>query len=284
MRILLVDVPYDCGQLNARMGAGPTYLVDRGIVASLRSAGHEVRCAAVRLPMGFHTEWDALIALQRQIAALVRSGVSAGERALVLSGNCGPAALGVLGGIGASDTAVVWLDAHADFNTPETSPSGFLDGMAAATAVGHCWRGLARTFDNLDALPEEQLVQIGVRSVDPEERARLDRSGVHRATDDVTDVSALMGQLPHRVRQLYVHIDLDVIDNAQLRANSYSASGGLDVNQVAAVIRTVASTLPLSAASITALDPSLDPERAWNVGERLARVVADCPAIPMRAP
>src|SRR4029453_5177306 len=102
-------------------------------------------------------------------------------------GNCGPAALGVLGGLGAADTAVVWLDAHADFNTPETSPSGFLDGMAAATAVGHCWRGLAKAFHNLEALPEEQLVQVGVRAVDPEERRRLDKARVHRASEDLTD-------------------------------------------------------------------------------------------------
>jgi arginase len=282
MRILLIDVPYDCGQLNVRMGAGPTYLLDRGVAASLRSAGHEIRRESVRVPIEFHTEWQSLLAQQHQIAALVRSALTFGERVLVLSGNCGPAALGVLGGLGARDTAVVWLDAHADFNTPETSPSGFLDGMAAATAVGHCWRGLATAFHNLDALPEEQLVQIGVRSVDPDERRRLDRARVHRVSEDLTDVSALIDQVADRVRHLYVHLDLDVIDAAQLEANSYSTSGGPDVNQVAAIIRTVASRLSFSAASITALDPTLDPERAWNVAERLALVIADCPAVPVR--
>jgi hypothetical protein len=57
MRILLIDVPYDCGQVNARMGAGPTYLLERGLAVSLCSAGHEIRSESVRVPIEFHTEW-----------------------------------------------------------------------------------------------------------------------------------------------------------------------------------------------------------------------------------
>jgi arginase len=277
MQILLIDAPYDCGQANVRMGAGPTYLIDRGLAASLRSAGHEVRCESVRLPLGFHTEWDALIALQQQIAALVRSAVVGGERVLVLSGNCGPAALGVLGGLGGPDTAVVWLDAHADFNTPETSPSGFLDGMAAAIAVGDCWRGPSATFRTLEAVPEDHVIQVGVRSVDPDEGARLDRSQVNRLGKDMSSLRMLIDRLSERVRGLYVHIDLDVFDMAELQANSYASSNGLRFDQVSEVIRTAGSRLSLSAASITALDPTLDAERAWSVALRLAHVVASCP-------
>ena len=179
MRILLIDVPYDCGRLNTRMGAGPSFLVERGIAESLRVAGHDVRRESVRLTDRFHTEWNAVVALQRQIAAHVRTAARAGERAIVLSGNCGPAALGVLGGLGGRETATVWMDAHADFNTPETSPSRFLDGMAAAIAVGHCWRGVTAAFEHFEPMPEDQLVQFGVRSVDPGERDRLARSRVH---------------------------------------------------------------------------------------------------------
>jgi arginase len=278
MRILLIDVPYDCGVFNTRMGAGPTYLLERGLMASLLAGGHEVRKEAVRLPLGFHTEWESLVILQRQVADLVRSALMSGERALVLSGNCGPAALGVLGGLGAQETAIVWLDAHADFNTPETSPSGFLDGMAAAVAVGHCWPAVIATMETLAALPEDHLVQIGVRSLDPGERRRLDNSRVYRATD-IDDISAAIDRLGGGVRHMYVHIDLDVIDIGELRANSYSLSGGLGADQVAATVRTAASRLSLSAAALTALDPALDPERAWHVCERLAHVVADCPVI-----
>ena len=254
------------------MGAGPTYLLERGLATSLRAAGHQIRCEPVRLPRGFHTEWTALLALQHQIASLVRSAMSAGERVLILSGNCGPAALGALGGLGGQDTAVLWLDAHADFNTPETSPSGFLDGMAAALSVGHCWRGVATNFHS--PLPEEHLMQIGVRAVDPYECVRLERSRVHRIAGDLSDLSSRMDQLCDGVRHLYVHIDLDVIDAAELRANAYSTAGGLSVNQLTAVVRSAVSCSSFRAASITALDPALDPKRAHNVCDQLARLVA----------
>lgn len=282
MRILLIDVPYDCGQLNARMGAGPSYPIKRGLAATLRSVGHEVRTESVRLSEKFHTEWDALIALQHQIASLVRSAVTSGDRALVLSGNCGPAALGVLGGLGGRETAVLWMDAHADFNTPDTSPSGFLDGMTTAIAVGHCWPHVATAFQTFDPVPEEHLIQIGVRSVDPAERARLARSRVNRLDGGISNLPALIDRLPDRVHQCYMHIDLDVVDVADFRANPYATSGGLRPRQVAAIIRTVASRLPLSAASITAFDPTLDPERGWTITEQLVRVLAECPSIPKR--
>ena len=276
----MIDVPYDCGQANARMGAGPSYLIERGLDSSLRSAGHQVRCESVRLPPKFHTEWDALIALQHQIADLVRSALKSGERVLVLSGNCAPAALGVLGGLGGHDTAVVWLDAHADFNTPETSPSGFLDGMAVAIAVGHCWPGPSSAFQTLQPVPEGHVIQVGVRSVDSAEGARLDRSHVQRAGTDIASLQQLIDPLPEQVRSVYVHLDLDVFDVTEFQANSYATANGLRFDQVAEVIRTVASRLSLSAASITALDPTLDPERAWSVAERLAHVVAGCQSLP----
>lgn len=123
--ILLIDVPYDCGRFGARMGAGPTFLIDRGLPDTLRAAGYAVRRASVRLSDDFHTEWDALNLQQQEISALVNEAGTRGERTLILSGNCGAAALGVLGAGAAVDMGVFWFDAHADFNTPETSSSGF---------------------------------------------------------------------------------------------------------------------------------------------------------------
>lgn len=273
---MLIDVPYDCGRYDLRMGAGPTYLIERGLAESLRTAGHAVRCASVRLPHGFHTEWHALSALREQIAGLVRQARSSGERVLILSGNCAPAALGVLSAGSSRHTAVLWLDAHADFNTPETSPSGFLDGMAVAIAVGHCWRGCARRFQ-ADPVPEEHVIQIGVRSVDDEERQRLEQSRVRRTTPDPASVGRMVDALAGAVRDIYVHLDLDVIDAAELQANEYALVGGPSVASVTAVISDAGARLPMEAAAITALDPSIDGERAWRIAQQLALTIASCP-------
>ena len=276
MRVRLVDVPYDCGQFDVRMGAGPAFLIARGLEESLSRAGHHVRTDPVRLAPRFHTEWDALVALQGQIAAAVRSAKAADERALVLSGNCGPAALGAVAARGSRSTAVCWFDAHGDFNTPETSPSGFLDGMALAIATGHCWRAAAPRLHAFDPVPEEHVVQIGVRSTDPDEEDRLERSRVTRlGGGDGDRLSGFLQQLPGATA-LYLHVDLDVIDSADLRANSYACPRGLSVDQLIGLIRVAARHLPVRAASLTALDPDCD-ERAWPVVERIAHALADRP-------
>jgi arginase len=274
--ILLIDVPYDCGQFGARMGAGPAYLIDRGLPESLRAAGCAVRRASVRLPDAFHTEWRALSVMQEQIAALVRQTHASGERALILSGNCAPAALGVLSAGTGTTTAVLWLDAHADFNIPETSPSGFLDGMALAIALGHCWRACAPMFQT-NPVPEEHVIQIGVRSVDDEERQRLERSRVRQSGASAVDVSEALDTLSGALRQAYLHLDLDVVDASELRANQYAVNGGPSVESVAAIIAAIGTRMSIDAAALTALDPSIDGERAWKIAQQFALTIASCP-------
>lgn len=274
--ILLIDVPYDCGQFGARMGAGPAYLIERGLAESLRAAGYTVRRASVRLPDAFHTEWRALSVMQEQISRLIQQTHVSGERALILSGNCAPAALGVLSAGTSSNTAVIWLDAHADFNTPETSPSGFLDGMALAIAVGHCWRACAPLFQT-NPVPEEHVIQIGVRSVDDEERQRLERSRVHQSAADPTAVRRTLDVVSGPLRHAYVHLDLDVVDASELRANQYALNGGPSVESVAAIIAAAGARVPVDAAALTALDPSIDGERAWMIAQQLALTIAGCP-------
>jgi arginase len=281
MRVRLVDVPYDCGQFNVRMGAGPVFLIARGLEESLSRAGHHVRTDTVRLAPGFHTEWDALAALQGQIATAVKSAMAADERALVLSGNCAPAALGAVAALGSRSTAVCWFDAHGDFNTPETSPSGFVDGMALAIVTGHCWRIAVSRLEAFDPVPEEHVVQVGARSTDPDEKDRLERSRVTCLGAGEGDrLSAFLQRLPGATA-LYLHVDLDVIDSAELHANSYAGPGGLGVDQVIGLIRTAGRHLPVAAASLTALDPWCDDERAWPVVERIAHALADLPSRPV---
>src|SRR3954467_3920423 len=201
----VVDVPYDCGVFGVRMGRGPSFLIEHGFEQSLSRAGHRVRAEPVRLAPTFHTEWNALLALQPKVAGAVRAASQAEERAIILSGNCGPAALGALSALGPRSTAVCWFDAHGDFNTPETSPSGFLDGMALAIATGACWPAAARRLDGFERVPEEHVIQIGVRSTDSGEEERLRRSRVTRlGVHDGDRLSASLQQIA--ADALYLHI------------------------------------------------------------------------------
>src|SRR5215213_2865389 len=170
--VALILLPYDSGQLNARMGCGPAGLIERGLEDELRRCC-EVETVAIRLPPGFFTEASALVELQRRATAAAREACARGARPIILSGNCGVAALTAPAALGPERTAVVWFDAHADFNTPETSASGFLDGMGMAILAGRCYPKLAERLEGFKPLPCEHIIQVGVRHPDPEELSLL---------------------------------------------------------------------------------------------------------------
>src|SRR5205085_7479837 len=119
----------------------------------LRAAGHAVECERVDSSAPFATEAGAAF----ELASLVRDRVAAarerGAFPMILSGNCA-SALGTVTALGGLQTAVLWFDAHADFNTPETTPSAFFDGMALATLVGRCWSTAVRRIPGWHAVPE----------------------------------------------------------------------------------------------------------------------------------
>ena len=120
------------------MGAGPERLIEAGLIDRLQQAGHEVVPCSVCLPsQKFMPEVQAAFELDRRLAGCVAEAVSAEALPVVLSGNC-ITSVGTVAGIGEPDLGVIWLDAHGDFNTPETTLGGFLDGMALATLTGRC--------------------------------------------------------------------------------------------------------------------------------------------------
>jgi arginase len=104
------------------------------------------------------------------VAERVSEATASGSFPLVLSGNCN-ATVGVIAGLagasakeeGAEEVGLIWFDGHADFNTPETTTSGFLDGMGLAIAVGHCWAQMVRAVPGFRPVREKNVVLIGSR-------------------------------------------------------------------------------------------------------------------------
>ena len=139
------------------MGRGPVHLLENGIAKSLREQAHEVEIADVLLPDALYSEGQALAQLQRGAVPILKEALEKNQRALLLSGNCGPAALSAVSALGPRTTGVIWFDAHGDFNTPETSASGFLDGMALSILTGRCWPALAASFEGFEPVPERIL-------------------------------------------------------------------------------------------------------------------------------
>lgn len=261
MNVDILTVPYDSGLRSWRMGAGPERLLKAGLVEHLRSAGHGVRIERIETASEPAAEIRTAFELNRILAERVSAAAQQDRLPLVLAGNC-ITAVGALAGIANSEPAVLWLDAHGDLNTPETTRSGFLDGMALAILTGSCWRSLAETVLGFQPVEERRVVHVGAHELDDAERELLARSEIAVITPDRVGsgvVSALQG-LRSLTTDLYVHVDLDVLDPSEGRANTYAAPDGLRVAETASVMREAAERFRIRAITLSAYDPEADEE------------------------
>jgi arginase len=269
-KLFLIQLPYDSGHLRQRMGRGPDALIDRGLAEHLRSCGNAVEVATVRLPEGLHSEASALLQLQRLTVAYVRDALARGARPILLSGNCGVAALSAPAGLSSQRPAVIWFDAHADFNTPETSDSGYLDGMGLAILTGRCWRRLAAQFESFQPVPDRDIIQIGVRAYDPAELEFIEHSAIRRiAAAQLSDLRTALHELAAAC--VYVHVDMDVLDVSEGRANGWACSGGLRLGQLYEALDLIARTVPIASGAVTCYDPAVDSD--GRIGASIPRIV-----------
>jgi arginase len=186
------------------------------------------------------------------------------------------------------EVGVLWLDAHADLNTPETTASGFLDGMALAALTGRCWQTLAGRIGGFVPVPDEHVVLCGARDLDPPEEKSLASSAIVAVPGAAIRQDGLgpgltgaLDQLRQRVRQLHFHLDADVLDPEQARANSYAAPGGLTIQELLVIARMVAERFQIVSISVTAYDPAIDVHSAVPaaVGGVLEALIGRVPSV-----
>jgi arginase len=208
------------------------------------------------------TALDRMIALFRELADRVES--SGSER--VWTGDC-VAPLGVLAGLQRRGVRpfIVWLDAHGDFNTWETTPSGYIGGMPLAILVG---REEPRLLEGigLEKVGEERILLSDAREVDPREGVALDRSAIR-----IARFEELPGCLPEE-GPIYLHLDLDVVRPTEMPALRYPAAGGPALRQVGDFIHALSKTGRLVCATIGCTwDPAhAESAEALAATERLA--------------
>jgi arginase len=291
MPVDLITVPFDAGRRGKRMGAGPQHFVRHGAEARLKAVAGRVRLTDIGSQAAFRTEIATSFELARGIAFAVRAARGRGSFPLVLAGNC-IASLGVLAALPSAGTGVVWLDAHGDLNTPETTSSGMLDGMALAVATGRCWTTLAASIDGFEPISDDRVLLAGARSLDTPELRLLESSPMlHarpaqvRGRGEGKPFRELLDTLARRVARVYLHVDLDVHDPREGHANEFHAPGGLTASEVREVIRDVAGRIPIAAAAITAYDPVEDrDDRILTIGLELMELIAKLAASPDAQP
>lgn len=218
-----------------------------------------------RLPEG--RPQARMAALYEPLVDLVAGCVRQGDRPVSVAGDC-CTSLGVLAGLQRAglEPALIWFDAHGDFNTWETTPSGFLGGMPLAMLVGRGEQSMVAAL-GLRPLPEKRVILVGARDLDAGEREALAGSQVTL----LPEVSALLErELP--AGPLWVHFDTDVVNPGASPAMNYPAPGGPKAEEVGRVFNHLAGTGRVAAVSLSSWIPALDNK---GVSQRISMGLLD---------
>ncbi len=267
MRLQPVIVPYRYDERDEGLGRGPGALLRAGLAQRLEACGHDV-AEPVEAVLSDQERTRGPVAMNigrlgGKTAALIAGARATGMGALVLAGD-DTAAIGAVAGLQQAAGAgaaigIVWLDAHGDFNTPETSYSGILAGMPVAILAGLAgplWRGAA----HLDApIPTDRILIAGARDLD-EQEANLIRSTDVRllTTDEIRTgdgLASAVRRLAATCELIYLHVDLDVLDPALVPSASTPSANGLSIAETATAMTTVLHTGIVAAVGIAGLNP-----------------------------
>jgi arginase len=282
--IAIIGAPLDLGAGGRRgVDMGPSAIRYAGLGERLEALGHLCRDrgnveAPIREtadPGDQHARYlGAIRATCERVAARVAEAVREGVFPLVLGGDHS-IALGTLGGLAAvhGAGAVLWIDAHGDLNTPQTTPTGNVHGMPLAAALGFARDGFESDAWPLPAVDSDRAVLIGGRSFDQGERELIRGRGlsVYTMTElDRRGVEAVVREALERVEGVpFVHLslDMDVVDPGIAPGVGTPVPGGLSYRETHLAMELIAEADVLSSLEIVEVNPILDHE---NETARLA--------------
>lgn len=263
MNVAIIGVPYDLDQPYTGMGKAPDALLDAGLARRLEALGcTTILAEMVDIPESDAPRVERLGQLLARLGYEVARARAAGFFPLILGGDC-MTAIGTLAGLlDPANTGIAWFDAHGDFNTPATTLSGYLGGMPLACAVGRGLEDLRVHSRLATPVPERNVALIGTRDLDPLEERALAASSVMlvRAAELESDPARLdralhdLGVLP----QVYVHVDIDVLDPAEAPGVDFPAAGGFRVATLSDALRRCAGMGTMAALALTAVNPEKD--------------------------
>jgi arginase len=266
--IPVVVVPYHLAHRDFEVGAGAAkmarslqWLAEEVDLQGAQDAVLEGSKLRSRL-LEVGGEVGAVAQTNTLLATAVRTALGRRKRVLVLAGNCSTAT-GALAGIVGGRTGVIWFDAHGDFNTPETTVSGTIEGMALAVATGGCHQVIRESAGLAAPISEDRVLLAGTRDLDPGEEDRLKESPVRIAKSagwTQTNFVREAEKIRAASADVYLHLDLDAVDPSLSPGVSFQSPGGLTPQQILEAVEVVAGWPELRAATIANYRPDLDPE------------------------
>src|SRR5450759_2613052 len=280
MDICLIQVPYTMGDERPGSSRGPERLLQAGankLIAAMGVAGTVER---VDRSEPFRDSGNASLVVGKRLASIVRQATEAKQFPLVLAGSCDVSKF-ILSGFDHGQCGVVWFNAHGDFNTPETTSSGYFDGMSLAVITGHCYQSYWAQIGNSTPIPESATLMLGVRDLDPAERELLDHSAVQVVKwyegKPQGDVRVALDKLAQRVPEVYLHIDMDSLDPQVAPGVVFDpVPGGLSLEDMEEAIRAVFARFRVRAATLAVYNPDRDQDdKTLRTGLRIIEVLAE---------
>lgn len=251
VRVALVKMPY-VGERNVpELSGGPDYLEQGGLQKLLVDQGFETKPAS---PVALSAEeekaygsWNRLALANGDLAKVVADLRRSGFLPVGLLANCS-SILGMLSGLQHSGPSgkplrvgLIFVDAHGDFNTPETTLSGMLGGMPVAIASGQCLTRMRIKTGLEPAVPTRHIVEVCVRDTDPLEKELLERSEIQQLTlEDVRtrseNLHRAMKKLSDATDVIYIHVDMDGLDPREVPGHPLTVPGGPTSLELAAAL------------------------------------------------
>ena len=291
MRPQVISVPYRYDKFEEGLGLGPGKLLEMGLaeraaavhIARLDDAEREDDRTAVNIGK-----------LGQSVSALVAMARSTGDPVIVVAGD-DTATVGVVAGIQTADgpdrpLGIVWIDAHGDFNTPDTSYSGILAGMPLAVIAGLAgprWRDAAEIGS---PVPGDRMLLVGTRDLDKAEGELLKSNNVnvvsaadYRKGAALTDA---LRTLTAKCELLYVNIDMDVLSPHLVPSATTPSEGGFELTELSEVVRSILGTGLVAAVSLTSLNPlggtrgQTSTNSAWRILQTILAEWTHVPTLP----
>ncbi|KAJ9618314.1 hypothetical protein H2203_009231 [Taxawa tesnikishii (nom. ined.)] len=273
--VTIISSPYHVGLRNHRVGDGPNRLRQKGVYAELDRL--HIPTTTVEIPSV--DEFEGEIGRSFEVLRRISKAVSKAKE-----NNAFPC-VAVAAGLGIKDLGFVWLDAHDDFDTPDTNVSGYLDAMGVSMLAGQSWKGFMDTIPGHVPLNLDRFVYCGLRDQNEVQRKRVldakfdvvwggedaSRNGpVHFARE----LRALLDKRTDMIDQpTLVHVDLDVLDESEGKVNGYEAPDGIHADDLVECLSLIPKRVAPTSLTVASFNPNQgdgsDGDRIADIGVRV---------------
>jgi len=275
MQIDIIGVPIDLGADRRGVDMGPSAIRYAHLQKKLEDIGYDVRDQGnVEVPIAEMCKitnpklkyLDCIIPMSRRVAGAVATSVQAGNFPLILGGDHSLSIGSVRGAARNRKIGVIWIDAHGDFNTAETTPSGNIHGMSLAILAGLGDKSLVQLWDeSIPVIDPQKIAVIGARDIDEGEKVNLKKAGALVMGMEQIDrygmvnaVEKAIERVSRDVDGIFLSLDLDSLDPQHAPGVGTPVPAGLSQREAHLACEMIAETGKLIGMDLVEVNPILD--------------------------